>query len=1025
MKKLSFLLAGLVWAGSAFGLVTQKTNTVNLVLADVCDGNFRDFKFQLSGYDDQVFNFNYDQSLAGVACSFRITKPMDGTIYLDVSVTDITVSGTNATFSIARTNIPPPGNYYGELLSYEATSTNYYRSIAQGTLPVTWSLYLNASNFFARSTNEAGVGQVYVHPNWIDPPWYGTNSGLGSIYVTIANYDANNVLQRNTNTVFHNYDTAQTATNAEFESRIAAEEALSIAQALTNALKTDIVTFNASNALLQTAADYGISAYAWGDHSLAGYLSATTNRFDSVRVGNESLTTTNLSTLTSTYTGVVATAGIAYTGTVDVTDGRLYMAGYTKQNAFGSVTMSVAGLTLHSTASGANSNYFAAMGTATTNVIVAIYGNGASKSDVSSVYVKQITNGSVYIADDLYVGDNIYGADNLVLTNDPVYLAAITNNTLTESISNSYAKVGRVGQFTTRTNYEAVGVAAAVAGNLTSVSNAVDVLETNTFPMQSGLSVSNDLDTTEANVTAISNAVDIIETNYFPLQLGINVSNDLDTTELNVTSISNDLDIVETNTFPLQSGLNVSNRVVTIEGYDSISDYSITDAYTKVESDAAYAPTGTVGAIDTRVGTLEGQTNSYLTNEPFAIAFSNANQAKITAALTNETYVGTITGGTVTAGAADTFIVTGPNAAVTWDTNAAGGGGAGSGFPLSADGDLAGYTLSNGVLSNVTYYGDGVGMTNVPGTETGRIAFHGESGVVMRVDSTNVYLGAPDLATKATVTIVSNAAIAYADSVGTVVSNASDAGDIIVSNAALAYADSVGTVVSNAALAYADSVGAIVSNAALAYADSVGTVVSNAYTNTAALAAAALSTNGGRMNADINMGGQAVTNADDVKDAAGFSMLVPVGGVIQYISSNAPAGWLLCNGAAVGTNVYPALFAVIGLQYGGATTNMNLPDLQGRVPVGMGSGAGLTARHLSSTGGVETVQLSTDQIPAHQHATYVRDDVSSLGAGSASVVGYVNGSTINKFWGGEGITGGDGAHANMPPFIVINYIIKH
>ena len=44
-------------------------------------------------------------------------------------------------------------------------------------------------------------------------------------------------------------------------------------------------------------------------------------------------------------------------------------------------------------------------------------------------------------------------------------------------------------------------------------------------------------------------------------------------------------------------------------------------------------------------------------------------------ALQVETYVGTVTGGTVTAGAADTFVVTGPNAAITWNTNAAGGGG--------------------------------------------------------------------------------------------------------------------------------------------------------------------------------------------------------------------------------------------------------------------------------------------------------------------------------------------------------------
>jgi len=191
MKRLNTIIAfGLLAVMPAFGLSIEHTNTVNLVLADTCDGTFNDFKFQIAGYDDQVFDFNYDQDLTGLAATFRITKPIEGTIYLDVAVTDVTVSGTNVSFSITRTNIPPPGNYYGELLSYEADSTNYYRSLAQGTLPVTWSLYLNETNYFQRSTTNAGVGQVYVHPSWIDPPWFGTNSGLGSIYATIAQHTA-------------------------------------------------------------------------------------------------------------------------------------------------------------------------------------------------------------------------------------------------------------------------------------------------------------------------------------------------------------------------------------------------------------------------------------------------------------------------------------------------------------------------------------------------------------------------------------------------------------------------------------------------------------------------------------------------------------------------------------------------------------------------------------------------------------------------------------------------------------------
>jgi len=224
MKRLiSTALIGLLACGAAFGLATQKTNSVNLVLANVCDGTFNDFKFQLSGYDDQAFVFNYDKTLTGVAATFRITKPIDGTIYLDVPITSITVGTTNATFSIARTNIPPPGSYYGELLSYEADSTNYYRSIAQGKLPVTWSLYLNESNFFARATTNAGVGQVYVHPNWIDPPWLSSTSDVGTVYVTLTAYNAHNVLQANTNTVFQSFKDAQIASNATYSAFIASQ----------------------------------------------------------------------------------------------------------------------------------------------------------------------------------------------------------------------------------------------------------------------------------------------------------------------------------------------------------------------------------------------------------------------------------------------------------------------------------------------------------------------------------------------------------------------------------------------------------------------------------------------------------------------------------------------------------------------------------------------------------------------------------------------------------------------------------
>lgn len=56
----------------------------------------------------------------------------------------------------------------------------------------------------------------------------------------------------------------------------------------------------------------------------------------------------------------------------------------------------------------------------------------------------------------------------------------------------------------------------------------------------------------------------------------------------------------------------------------------------------------------------------------------------------------------------------------------------------------------------------------------------------------------------------------------------------------------------------------------------------------------------------------------------------PVGAIIPYGGSTAPAGWLLCNGAAVSRTTYSDLFAVIGTKYGAGdgTTTFNLPDAE-------------------------------------------------------------------------------------------------
>src|SRR3972149_4604984 len=91
-----------------------------------------------------------------------------------------------------------------------------------------------------------------------------------------------------------------------------------------------------------------------------------------------------------------------------------------------------------------------------------------------------------------------------------------------------------------------------------------------------------------------------------------------------------------------------------------------------------------------------------------------------------------------------------------------------------------------------------------------------------------------------------------------------------------------------------------------------------------------------------------------------------------WAANFAPRGWMFCWGQTLSINQYTALFALLGTTYGGnGTTTFQLPDLRGRVPVGVGAGTGLTQRVLGDAAGTETVTLLASEIPAHTHALNV------------------------------------------------------
>src|SRR5262245_20728673 len=85
----------------------------------------------------------------------------------------------------------------------------------------------------------------------------------------------------------------------------------------------------------------------------------------------------------------------------------------------------------------------------------------------------------------------------------------------------------------------------------------------------------------------------------------------------------------------------------------------------------------------------------------------------------------------------------------------------------------------------------------------------------------------------------------------------------------------------------------------------------------------------------------------------------------------APNGWSFCDGKILPISENDTLFQLIGTTYGGYwQETFALPDLPYRFPVHQGTGSSGTVFTIAENAGVETVTLSTQQIPAHNHALY-------------------------------------------------------
>lgn len=86
----------------------------------------------------------------------------------------------------------------------------------------------------------------------------------------------------------------------------------------------------------------------------------------------------------------------------------------------------------------------------------------------------------------------------------------------------------------------------------------------------------------------------------------------------------------------------------------------------------------------------------------------------------------------------------------------------------------------------------------------------------------------------------------------------------------------------------------------------------------------------------------------------------------------APAYTSLCEGQTINASQNQAMFALLGNIYGGSATSFNLPDLRGRVPIGVGpytdaSGTMVYQLGVKGKGGTMATQLDIANLPAHSH----------------------------------------------------------
>lgn len=183
---------------------------------------------------------------------------------------------------------------------------------------------------------------------------------------------------------------------------------------------------------------------------------------------------------------------------------------------------------------------------------------------------------------------------------------------------------------------------------------------------------------------------------------------------------------------------------------------------------------------------------------------------------------------------------------------------------------------------------------------------------------------------------------------------------------------------------------------------------------------------------------------------------VPTGSVTSYLGTTAPTGWLLLNGDTLGSASSGAtqasadnedLFTLLWNNFAdseaavstgrgasaaadwSANKTIVIPDATGRTIFGKESSStritsaetGVDGSVMGDSGGTEAHALSSSEMPSHSHSfTHYNDG----GISGAVVVG---GSGDTSSGSGTTVTssaGGNATHTNLPPALILSWIVK-